>query len=288
MNFVIVTGLSGAGKTLALRALEDIDYYCVDNIPPVLIPTFYDICRQSGDKRMKNIAIVTDIRGGEVFDSLFEALAKLKEENKEYSILFLDAKDDVLINRYKETRRKHPLSDNYMGSTSLAVKLERELLQTVREKADHIIDSTYLSPAQLKERVTSVFSDSGSDRMSITCMSFGFKYGTPPEADLMFDVRCLPNPFYIKELKHHTGLEEEVKEYVMKWDSTRQFIEKTADLIDFALPLYHEEGKSQLVIAVGCTGGKHRSVTIAQYLYEHIIAMQKYRVFVQHRDIRKP
>ena len=162
MNFVLVTGLSGAGKTCALRALEDIDYYCVDNIPPILIPIFYDICEQSNDKRMKNIAIVTDIRGGEVFDSLFEALAKLKEDNKKYSILFLDAKDDVLITRYKETRRKHPLSDNYKGSTSQAVKLERELLKQVRERADYIIDSTQLSPAQLKERVTSTFSDNNS------------------------------------------------------------------------------------------------------------------------------
>lgn len=287
MNFIIVTGLSGAGKTCALRSLEDIDYYCVDNIPPILIPTFYDLCQNSKDKRMKNIAIVTDIRGGEVFDSLFEALDKLKEDKKPYNILFLDARDDTLITRYKETRRKHPLSENYNGSTSDAVKLERELLKPIRERADYIIDSTHLSPAQLKERISSTFSGNNSGFMSITCMSFGFKYGTPPEADLMFDVRCLPNPFYIKELKHQTGLDEPVRDYVMKWAQTQEFIEKMTALVDFSLPLYYREGKSQLVIAIGCTGGKHRSVAIAQRLYEHI-SSQKYRVGVQHRDIRKP
>lgn len=287
MNFVIVTGLSGAGKTSALRALEDIDYYCVDNIPPILIPTFYDLCQQSKDSRMKNIAIVTDIRGGEVFDNLFEALDKLKSENKKYSILYLDARDDIIITRFKETRRKHPLSDNYNGETTEAVKLERELLRLVRERADYIIDSSQLSPAQLKERVTAIFLGDTVDGLTITCMSFGFKYGTPPEADLMFDVRCLPNPFYIKELKHLTGLDESVREYVMKWEQTIGFRERMTELVDYTLPLYRHEGKSQLVIAVGCTGGKHRSVALAQYLYNHLSAGQN-KVCVQHRDIRKP
>ncbi|MGN0518991.1 MAG: RNase adapter RapZ [Acutalibacteraceae bacterium] len=287
MNFVIVTGLSGAGKTSALRALEDIDYYCVDNIPPILIPTFYDLCQQSKDSRMKNIAIVTDIRGGEVFDNLFEALDKLKSENKMYSILYLDARDDIIITRFKETRRKHPLSDNYNGETTEAVKLERELLRPVRERADYIIDSSQLSPAQLKERVTAIFLGDTVDGLTITCMSFGFKYGTPPEADLMFDVRCLPNPFYIKELKHLTGLDESVREYVMKWEQTIGFRERMTELVDYTLPLYRHEGKSQLVIAVGCTGGKHRSVALAQYLYNHLSAGQN-KVCVQHRDIRKP
>lgn len=287
MNFVIVTGLSGAGKTSALRALEDIDYYCVDNIPPILIPIFYDLCQQSKDSRMKNIAIVTDIRVGEVFDNLFEALDKLKSENKKYSILYLDARDDIIITRFKETRRKHPLSDNYNGETTEAVKLERELLRPVRERADYIIDSSQLSPAQLKERVTAIFLGDTISTLTITCMSFGFKYGTPPEADLMFDVRCLPNPFYIKELKHLTGLDESVREYVMKWEQTIGFRERMIELVDYTLPLYRHEGKSQLVIAVGCTGGKHRSVALAQYLYNHLSAGQN-KVCVQHRDIRKP
>lgn len=287
MNFVIVTGLSGAGKTSALRALEDIDYYCVDNIPPILIPIFYDLCQQSKDSRMKNIAIVTDIRGGEVFDSLFEALDKLKAENKKYSILYLDARNDILITRFKETRRKHPLSDNYNGETTEAVKLERDLLRPVRERADYIIDSSQLSPAQLKERVTAIFLGDTVGTLTITCMSFGFKYGIPPEADLMFDVRCLPNPFYIKELKHLTGLDESVREYVMKWEQTVGFRERMTELVDYTLPLYRQEGKSQLVIAVGCTGGKHRSVALAQYLYNHLSAGQN-KVCVQHRDIRKP
>lgn len=286
MEFIIITGLSGAGKSVAMRNMEDIGYYCVDNIPPMLVATFYELCEKSSDKRMKKIAVVTDIRAGDVFDNLFESLDKLKASKKQYKILFLDARDDVLLRRFKETRRKHPLSDNYLGSTEEAVHLERELLMPVKARADYVIDTSLLSPTQLKERITSLFLGNASLGMTVTCMSFGFKYGLPSEADLVFDVRCLPNPFYIPELKHHTGLDSCVFDYVMKFEQSKGYAERMLSLVDFSLPLYLSEGKSQLVIAVGCTGGKHRSVTLTRVLYEHILETGQ-RVIVHHRDIEK-
>lgn len=286
MEFIIITGLSGAGKSIAMRNMEDIGYYCVDNIPPMLVSTFYELCEKSSDKHMKKIAVVTDIRAGDVFDNLFESLDKLKAANKKYKILFLDARDDVLLRRYKETRRKHPLSDNYLGSTEEAVHLEREILMSVKARADYVIDTSLLSPTQLKERITSLFLGNASMGMTITCMSFGFKYGLPSEADLVFDVRCLPNPFYVPELKHHTGLDSCVYNYVLKFDQSKGYAERMLSLVDYSLPLYLSEGKSQLVIAVGCTGGKHRSVTFTRVLYDHILETG-HRVIVHHRDIEK-
>ncbi|MGN0470248.1 MAG: RNase adapter RapZ [Acutalibacteraceae bacterium] len=286
MEFIIITGLSGAGKSIAMRNMEDIGYYCVDNIPPMLVSTFYELCEKSSDKHMKKIAVVTDIRAGDVFDNLFESLDKLKAANKKYKILFLDARDDVLLRRYKETRRKHPLSDNYLGSTEEAVHLEREILMPVKARADYVIDTSLLSPTQLKERITSLFLGNASMGMTITCMSFGFKYGLPSEADLVFDVRCLPNPFYVPELKHHTGLDSCVYNYVLKFDQSKGYAERMLSLVDYSLPLYLSEGKSQLVIAVGCTGGKHRSVTFTRVLYDHILETG-HRVIVHHRDIEK-
>lgn len=286
MEFIIITGLSGAGKSNAIRIMEDIGYYCVDNIPPVLIPTFYSLCEKSTDKHLKKVAIVTDIRGGDVFDALFDALNKLKSNNNNYKILYLDAKDEVILRRYKETRRKHPLADIYHGSTSDAVSFERGLLETVRNRADYIIDTSFLSPSQLKERISALFLGDSSFGLVVNCMSFGFKYGTPSEADIIFDVRCLPNPFYIPELKNFTGLDKNVYDYVMKWDQTKGFLERLISLIEYMLPLYCDEGKSQLMIAIGCTGGKHRSVATAQYLYEYLIK-KGYRASVHHRDIRR-
>ena len=286
MEFIIITGLSGAGKSIAMRNMEDIGYYCVDNIPPMLVSTFYDLCEKSSDKHMKKIAVVADIRAGDVFDNLFESLDKLKAENKKYKILFLDARDDVLLRRFKETRRKHPLSDSYLGSTEEAVHLEREILMPIKARADYVIDTSLLSPTQLKERITSLFLGNASMGMTITCMSFGFKYGLPSEADLVFDVRCLPNPFYIPELKHHTGLDSCVYDYVMKFEQSKGYAERMLSLVDYSLPLYLSEGKSQLVIAVGCTGGKHRSVTFTRVLYNHILETG-HRVIVHHRDIEK-
>ena len=285
MEFLIVTGLSGAGKSRAVDALEDIGFYCVDNIPPKLIPTFYDLCAKAGNT-FSRVAVVTDIRGGDMFSSLFETLDDLRNEDKRYRILFLDANDFVLINRFKETRRKHPLAENNLGSLEQAVKLEREILRPVREKADYIIDTSFLSPAQLKERISNLFLGDASQALMIHCVSFGFKYGIPTEADLVFDVRCLPNPFYIEELKPLTGLDEPVYSYVMKWEQTKGFVQRLISLIDYMIPLYCDEGKSQLVIAIGCTGGKHRSVALAQLLYDHLLE-KGHRTGVNHRDIRK-
>ena len=278
MEFLIITGLSGAGKSRAIDALEDIGFYCVDNIPPKLIIAFYEMSNQAKGS-LSRVAVVTDIRGGDMFSSLFETLDQMDNENKEYKILFLDANDYVLMNRFKETRRKHPLVENCLGSLEQAVKLERDVLKPVRERADYIIDTSYLSPAQLKERISSLFLGDSSDALMIHCVSFGFKYGIPAEADLVFDVRCLPNPYYVEELRNLTGLDEPVRSYVMKW-------EQTQGLIDYMLPLYCDEGKSQLVIAIGCTGGHHRSVALAQLLYNHLLE-QNMRTSVNHRDIQK-
>ncbi len=254
MEFLIITGLSGAGKSRAIDALEDIGFYCVDNIPPKLIIAFYEMSNQAKGS-LSRVAVVTDIRGGDMFSSLFETLDQMNNENKQYKILFLDANDYVLMNRFKETRRKHPLVENCLGSLEQAVKLERDVLKPVRERADYIIDTSYLSPAQLKERISSLFLGDSSDALMIHCVSFGFKYGIPAEADLVFDVRCLPNPYYVEELRNLTGLDEPVRSYVMKWEQTQGFIERFLSLIDYMIPLYCNEGKSQLVIAIGCTGG---------------------------------
>lgn len=286
MEFLIVTGLSGAGKTQAVHALEDIGFYCVDNLPPQLLETFYSLCQQAGEK-FGRVAVVTDIRGGQdVFLTLAGTLEEMRREGKPYKILFLNASDSVLINRFKETRRKHPLADFFLGSLDKAVQMERSVLQPVREMADYVIDTSLLAPAQLKKQLASLFLGSAQDALSIHCLSFGFKYGLPPEADLVFDVRCLPNPYYMPELKQLTGLDDPVRNYVMRWEQSQEVKKRLFSLIDYMLPLYVEEGKSQLVVAVGCTGGKHRSVTFAQLLYEHFSAEGK-KVSVSHRDIQK-
>jgi UPF0042 nucleotide-binding protein len=285
MDFIIVTGLSGAGKTRAINALEDIGFFCADNIPPQLIQTFYEMAQQSHGS-LSHVAVVTDIRGGDMFSKLLSTLDQMDAERKVYKILFLDASDYVLINRFKETRRKHPLSENCLGSLEQAVKLERDVLRPVKERADYIIDTSYLSPAQLKERISSLFLGDASDAMKIHCISFGFKFGMPTEADLVFDVRCLPNPFYVENLKHLTGLDKPVQDYVLCSEETKGFVSRLFSLIDYMIPLYCNEGKSQLVIAIGCTGGHHRSVTLAQVLYEHLIE-QHLRVSVNHRDIQR-
>lgn len=285
MEFLIVTGLSGAGKTRAMHALEDIGFYCVDNIPPTLLPTFYDLCNQSKDA-ISRVAVVTDVRGGELFGTFFDELSTLREEKKDYKILFLDAQDDVLIRRYRETRRNHPLAAVVSGSVEQAIDKERERLKPIRARADYIIDTSYLSNAQLKEQISNLFLENSSEALLVNCMSFGFKYGIPTEADLMFDVRCFPNPFYVDRLRPKNGLDQEIQNFVMQDESSQKFAEKLFDMVDFLLPLYCNEGKSQLVVAVGCTGGKHRSVTFAQRLYEHLLG-KGVRVRVQHRDISK-
>ena len=285
MDVVVVTGLSGAGKTRAMHAMEDIGFFCVDNLPPALIPVFYDLCVKS-EGLMGRVAVVTDTRGGELFKSFFTAMEALKREKREYKILFLDSSDAVLVNRFKETRRKHPLSDDLNGSLEQAVKLEREMLQPVKECSDYVIDTSGVSPAQLKTRITELFLSSASDSLSVHCISFGFKYGIPMESDLVFDVRCLPNPFYVEELRPQTGLDAPVRDYVLEKEETKGFVSRFTDMVDYLLPLYGKEGKSQLVIAVGCTGGHHRSVALAQYMCDYL-SRKGIRTSITHRDIQK-
>ena len=286
MELVIITGMSGAGKTSAMHALEDIDFNCVDNLPPELITTFYDLCSRSNDEHLKHLALVMDIRSVDMYEKFCSALMQLRREKKPYKILFIDAKDEVIANRYKETRRKHPLSSDKYSSISEVIEVERCVLQNVKRIADYLIDSTYLSSAQLKERVLSLFLENASDSLSVTVMSFGFKYAPANEADIVFDVRCLPNPYYVEELKHKTGLNSEVYNYVMDNEKTKGLVERLVSLIDYTIPLYVGEGKSQLVIAIGCTGGKHRSVSIAEYIYKHL-KENNIKTAVHHRDINK-
>lgn len=285
MDFLIVTGLSGAGKSRAVDALEDIGFFCIDNMPPTLLMKFTEILNQAGSK-LNKVAIVTDVRGGELFANFIDELDQLKQLDIKYKLLFLDCDNQVLIRRYKETRRKHPLLDSVSPSIEDAVIKERRILMQAHERADYIIDTSCLSAIQLKERINNIFLDNITNSMLINCMSFGFKYGAPSEADLVFDVRCLPNPFYIDELKPKTGLDSDVYEYVMKWDQSKELFAKLVDLIDYLIPLYLGEGKSQLTIAMGCTGGKHRSVTFAEKIYKHLLDDGK-KVAVNHRDILK-
>ena len=280
MRIVLITGLSGAGKSHALNCFEDLGYYCVDNMPPTLIPKFADLFIQSENKK---VALVCDMRGAAFFEDLFEALRELEEHNRDYEILFLVASDEVLIRRYKETRRRHPL-----GSMSLpeAIKKEREALSELRGKADQEIDTSNLKPWELKARIVALYEPELRDKnMQIRIVSFGFKYGLPPEADLVFDVRFLPNPHYVDHLKELTGEEELVKDYLWRWAETGKYFHKVKDLLEFSIPFYVKEGKTSLVIAVGCTGGKHRSVVISDELGR--VLGSRFSLEVEHRDIHK-
>ena len=285
MELILVTGLSGAGKSRVVDALEDIGFFCVDNMPPKLIPTFMQLILGSKEKRDK-IAVVTDIRAGLSAESLSSCLQEMDTLQIEYKILFVTADEDTLQSRYKLTRRKHPLSDMCNGLLNEAIALERERLRTAMQAADFVIDTSHLSPKDCRERVAALFLDNPSAKMHIHCMSFGFKYGIPVDADLLFDMRCLPNPFYVDELKEHTGLEAPVRDYVMKWDVAQIMQAKLFDMLDFLVPLYEKEGKTQLVVAVGCSGGRHRSVVFAEALHNHLLQKQ-YLSSVNHRDILK-
>ncbi len=285
MELLIVTGMSGAGKSQAANALEDMGYYCVDNIPPAIIPSFVELSARSGDL-LNKMAIVTDIRGGVLFSEIEQVLNNLKNNSVAYKILFLDAADDVLIRRYKENRRRHPMADAENMSLSAAVKKEREMLKKIRFMSDYIIDTSHISIAQLKVQLSNVFCGSVSNVLKIQCKSFGFKYGADTEADLVIDVRCLPNPFYVEDLKHKTGLDKEVRDYVMSSDDSKEFLARLLSFIDCAVPLYAKEGKSQLIISIGCTGGKHRSVTFAQLIGEHL-QNENFNCSITHRDIYK-
>lgn len=284
IRFVIITGQSGAGKSQAIRSFEDLGYFCIDNLPPLLIPKFAELAAQS-DGKINRIALVSDIRGGEFFSSLYEALQMLEGIGFDYEILFLEADDDVLIRRFKETRRRHPLAS--LGSIAEGIREEKKLLAEIRPRADKIIDTTNLSPQNLKEEINALYApDSEQENILITLVAFGFKYGTPLDADLVFDVRFLPNPHYVEHLRPLTGNDEGVKEYIWKWSITHKFFQKLVDLIQFLVPCYIKEGKPQLVIAIGCTGGKHRSVSVVNEL-EKILSGKNYRVIKEYRDISK-
>ena len=284
MEFVIVTGLSGSGKSSAVKVLEDIGYFCIDNMPPQLIPDFAAMCSENDS--ISKVAIVTDIRGGAMFFKLGDSITTLHIRGLDVKVLFLEASREVLIKRYKETRRKHPLEEAFEGDIAKAVDAEIELLAEIRENAEYIVDSSLLSTGQLKEQIAGLFLDKASDGMIVSCMSFGFKYGAPGEADLVFDVRCLPNPFYLPELKHKTGLDKEVRDYVMSFGQSQELRDKLFDLIDFLIPHYVSEGKSRLVIAFGCTGGKHRSVTFAELMAKHL-KDKDFKTRILHRDAKK-
>ncbi|WP_438435022.1 RNase adapter RapZ [Gorillibacterium sp. sgz500922] len=284
-RLVIITGMSGAGKTIAVQSLEDLGFFCVDNLPPVLIPKFAELIEQSNGKIGK-VALVIDLRGREFFRALTESLHTLQENHTiSYEILFLDATDSVLVQRYKESRRRHPLAPG--GAPLEGIQQERILLEELKGLATQSIDTSSLKPGQLKEIITSRFTNLGHEGLVLNVISFGFKYGIPIDADLIFDVRFLPNPHYVDSLRPKTGQDADVYEYVMKWSDTQEFLIKLLDLLNFLIPQYRKEGKSQVVIGIGCTGGKHRSVAIAEYLGKRIGASETEIVRVSHRDAER-
>lgn len=282
-ELIIITGMSGAGKSVAVRSFEDLGFYCIDNLPPTLLPTFVNLMKES-TKGITRMVAVMDLRGGDFFSSLIDAIDQIAEEDiVETKILFLDADDEVLVRRYKETRRSHPLAST--GRPLDGIRHERELLTEVKERSQYIYNTSSMKPKELRERIITEFSAQMSKSFNVNVMSFGFKHGMPIDADLVFDVRFLPNPYYIEELRPMTGLDEEVSSYVLKMDDTQTLINKLTDLFEFMLPRYQEEGKSQLVIAFGCTGGQHRSVTLAEY-FGHLLEKELPTV-ITHRDVEK-
>ena len=285
LDLIIITGMSGAGKSQASDALEDIGYYCIDNIPPVLIEAIVDLGSR-GQKGLSKIAVITDLRGGEMFNEIEKTINSLKEKKIHPKVLFLDASDTELARRYRENRRIHPLSAANNISVSEAITLERENLLSIKARADYVIDTTFLSTRQLKQQILDIFLKDSKKSMKIQCISFGNKFGPFYDADLVFDVRCLPNPFYEESLKNLTGKDREVRDYIMEQEQSKEFVKRLLSLIEYSVPLYIKEGKSRLVIAVGCTGGKHRSVTVAMLIYDMLKSFG-YDVSIAHRDIEK-
>ena len=286
MRLVIVTGMSGAGKSTAMKMLEDAQYFCVDNLPIQLVGKFVSLVSANQGEDVQNAAIGLDVRSGRYLEGLEEVLDQLKAEGYKFEILFLDADDRTLVKRYKETRRTHPLA--MTGRVDEGIQKERECLSFLKEHADYIIDTTHLLTRELKKELDKIFVENGKfDNMMISVLSFGFKYGIPEDADLVFDVRFLPNPYYVDELRPLTGLDERVFNYVMDCDTAREFADKLEDMITFLIPNYVKEGKTNLVIAIGCTGGKHRSVTLARELYSRLSGNEKYGFRLEHRDVDK-
>ncbi|WP_298462768.1 RNase adapter RapZ [uncultured Mitsuokella sp.] len=282
-RLVIVTGMSGGGKTQASRFLEDMGYFCVDNLPPVFIPKFVELCKHAGG-HVRRVVLVVDTRSREFFDTFVHTLEDMDQDDVPYEMLFMDASDAAIIRRYKETRRRHPMAPYSRISEGIAK--ERERLAPVRAKATYIIDTSELKKVDLRDKLRRLFGKSGGEQMNINVLSFGFKFGMPLDADMVLDVRFLPNPFYIESMRHKSGAVPEVAEYIAKWPVTKEFTRLLDEMLDFLVPQYIKEGKSQLVIAVGCTGGMHRSVYIAKHIYERLNA-QGFSARLEHRDLMK-
>lgn len=281
-ELIVITGMSGAGKTVAIQSFEDLGFFTIDNLPPALLLTFIKLMRDSG-KSMKRVAAVMDLRGGDFFDSLVDAIDNLSKEPKvSITILFLDADNQSLVSRYKETRRSHPLSPG--GLVLGGIKKERDMLVDLQGRAQYIYNTSAMTPRELKDKINADFSTKSSNVFTVNVTSFGFKHGIPIDADLVFDVRFLPNPYYIEELNPLSGLDKPVSDYVLQWNETQTLIEKLTDLLQFMIPRYKNEGKAQLVIAFGCTGGQHRSVTLAEY-YGKLFA-ENNKTIVTHRDVK--
>lgn len=287
MDIVVVTGMSGAGKTIAGSVLEDFGYNCIDNIPVVLIPQFIDLyLKQKGNGQ--KIALIVDVRGCDDFSQLLVLVSMIKEKKEtDCKLIYLDAQTDVLINRYKETRHVHPLILSKQCTLNEAIDQERAMLCDVKTNADFVLDTSKLSIARCRESIIAFISGDQKPTINISVMSFGFKYGVPSDSDLLFDVRCFPNPYYIPELKHKTGLDAEVYDYVMSYDSVKQFADKLFDMLDFLIPMYVNDGRSHLTISIGCTGGKHRSVTLVEALVKHLSVNSACSTVAVHRDIKK-
>ena len=283
-RFLIITGMSGAGKSLVLRVLEDLDFFCIDNLPPTLITKFADLY-QHIEGKIKNVALVVDIRVGSFFKEFTQVLSDLKQQGFEYELLFLDCSDEKLIQRFKATRRRHPLANE--DRISHGIKAEREMLSKAHDFATSIIDTTNLTDADLRRRIIDLFgSESKQSNFTVTVVSFGFKYGVPTDADMVFDARFLPNPFYVEHLKFKSGNDEEVAQYIMQSPLAQTFMQKLEDFIEFLIPEFIKEGKPQVVIAIGCTGGMHRSVFISNKLVEKL-RLAGYKARVEHRDLSK-
>ncbi len=283
-NILIITGMSGAGKTLALHALEDAGYFCVDNLPPQLLEMLVKLCAQS-QQPIAKVALVADVRGGEFFRDLTKAIQQLRNEDYEVRVFFLEASDEVLVQRYKETRRRHPLSLNG-GDLLQAIQTEREKLSEIRALADEVIDTSGLTPHQLRDEVLRRLQLGDGTTMQVKIVSFGFKYGLPVDADLVFDVRFLPNPNYDANLRPLTGLDERVRQFLWTQQETQEFLQHLLSLLKFTLPRYRREGKAYLTIAIGCTGGRHRSVALAEAVAD-IVRTQGFPCTVLHRDIHR-
>ncbi len=286
MRFVIVTGMSGAGKSTALKMLEDMGYFCVDNLPVPLIPKLAELLTVSGSEVQK-AALGVDIRSGQSFGELERMLEELDAMSMKYEILYLESSDNVLVKRYKETRRFHPLSGS-SGRGDEGIKRERERLGFLKKKADYLVDTSHMLTRELRQELNKIFVENKEFKnLYITVLSFGFKYGIPSDADLVFDVRFLPNPYYVDELRPMSGNDPEVRDYVMSNEKAGEFLDKLTDLLEFLIPNYIIEGKTQLVIGIGCTGGKHRSVTLANALFARISQAESYGIRIEHRDIGK-